>query len=271
MTDEEPRKWRGIRTIGGDLQVSDISITFDDDGNAAIGQPQIKLRTDMWPFWVEDALEAAATSCQMADQIPALVAQLDDAGELRDQIDRQIDRLMIRESFATMRAITASAFAIDAFYATVKERCGPHPHDGNWRHNGTSREKRITETLKYYLHLKANEVNNVESCVAQVFKFRDRAAHMEVKFRDPVYREDVEAGVDWHFHEFRRENAVNAVQFSLMVLDYLVSILDRGGGELAKCKPLAQERMEAIFGAYEQIRALPKFQRTSKQVTDTGQ
>jgi len=39
---------------------------------------------------------------------------------------------------------------------------------------------------------------------------------------------------------------------------------DRWGEELAKCKPLAQERMDAIFRAYEQVEALPELQRAEK-------
>lgn len=265
MTDEAPLKWRGIRSIGGDFQISNISITVDGDGKLAMGQPHARLRTDMWPFWIEDAIEAADTACRMADQIPDLVTQLDDAGELKDRIEREIDRLMIRELRATMRAITAAAFAIDAFYATVKERCGPHPHDEIWRNKGTSRKRRITETLRYHLHIKTtNEVKSIKSCVAQVFMFRDWAAHMAAKFRDPVYREDVQASVDWHFHVFRRKNAVNAVQFTVIILDHLVSILDRGGEELAKCKPLARERMDDIVRAYEEVEGLPELRRSGK-------
>ena len=54
-----------------------------------------------------------------------------------------------------------------------------------------------------------------------------------------------------------------------MFLDYLVSILDRGGKELAGCKQLAQERMDAIFRAYEQVEDLPEFPRAGKQLDET--
>jgi hypothetical protein len=50
VADEGPPKWRGIRTIGADMQISDIKITADDDGKPNLGQPKVKLRTDMWPF-----------------------------------------------------------------------------------------------------------------------------------------------------------------------------------------------------------------------------
>ena len=39
--------------------------------------------------------------------------------------------------------------------------------------------------------------------------------------------EGILAGVDWHFYVFRHQNALAAVQFTVMILDHLVSILDR--------------------------------------------
>jgi hypothetical protein len=45
VPDEGPPKWRGIRTIGADMQISDIKITIDDDGKPTLGQPKVKLRT----------------------------------------------------------------------------------------------------------------------------------------------------------------------------------------------------------------------------------
>jgi hypothetical protein len=48
VADEGPAKWRGIRTIGADMQISDIKITIDDDGKPTLGQPKVKLRTAWW-------------------------------------------------------------------------------------------------------------------------------------------------------------------------------------------------------------------------------
>ncbi|MDV3129596.1 hypothetical protein M1247_32150 [Mycobacterium sp. 21AC1] len=263
MPEEAPRRWRGVRVVtGGDLQISGLSITVDDEGQVSMGQPRVKIRTDMWPYWLEDAIDAAGVACQVADQIPGRMSLFDaaEADEDKHRIDREIDRLMIRELRATMRAITASAFAIDAFYATVKERCGPHPHDSLWRTKGTSRKKRITETLRYHMNIEPANVLGLKSCVAQVFTFRDQAVHMAAKFREPAGRLDIRSSVDWHFHIFRRENGVNAVHFTVMVMDYLVHIMEQSGEDLAKCKPLAVERMGWILHAYQQVDGLPAFQ-----------
>lgn len=255
MADDESPKSRGIRVIGADFQISGLSINFTD---GTMGEVTTKLRTDMWSFWLEDAIDAAEAAYQFADQIPPLVNQLDDAGDGKEQIETEIDRVMIREMRTTMRAITASAFAIDAFYAMVKARCGPHPDEDVWRAKGTSRKRRITETLRYHLRIKTkSETQSLKSCVAQVFSFRDKAVHMVSEFLEPVYRPDVQAGVDWHFSVFRRDNAVAAVQFTILVLHHLVSILDQGGDELAKCKPMALQRMESVVDAYKKSDVLP--------------
>jgi hypothetical protein len=119
MADEQTPKWRGVKVVGGDLRISDLKITFDDDGNITTGPVRTQIRTDLWPFWLEDAVEAAATACSLADQIPALDALLD-TDVPKEPINAEIDRLLFRELRASMRAITACAFAIDAFYAWSK-------------------------------------------------------------------------------------------------------------------------------------------------------
>jgi hypothetical protein len=114
------------------------------------------------------------------------------------------------------------------------------------------------------MRIKPDKLKSIKSCVAQVFTFRDQAVHMAATFRDPALRPDVESSVDWHFHIFRRENAVNAVCFTVMVMDYLVSILEQGGEELAKCKTIAVERMAWILYEYQQVDGLPAFQNINK-------
>jgi hypothetical protein len=60
VADETPMKRRGVRSIGGELQLhSDFFMKIDEDGNITMGEVSPRLRTDMWSFWVEDAIEAA--------------------------------------------------------------------------------------------------------------------------------------------------------------------------------------------------------------------
>ena len=57
---------------------------------------------------------------------------------------------MVSELKAAMRATTSAAFAIDAFYASVKERSPEHPDADKWRANRTARNKQIAETFRYH-------------------------------------------------------------------------------------------------------------------------
>lgn len=268
MVDEQP-KFRGIKVVGGDLRLSNLKLTFGDDGKFTADPVCTQLRTDMWPFWLEDSVEAADTACRVADQIPALDAQLDTEAP-KEPIHAEIGGLLFRELRASMRASTACAFAIDAFYATVKERCGPHPHDDTWRKNRTAREGQIIETLKYHLRMRAKGAEQLTSAVTQLFRFRDWAVHMAADFRDPVYREDIHSSIDWRFAAFRRDNAVTSVAMTVALFDSLVSILDRGGEEIAKCQKLACDRMDDIFRAYEQVEGLPKLQRVKHATGDAA-
>ena len=105
------RESRGIRTIGCDLRIGGLLFSLAEDGTPTMGTPTVELRTDMWRFGPEDAIDAAVVAANFADQISPLYEQYE-AGKATDE---DLDGLVIRELIASMRAITASAFAIDGF------------------------------------------------------------------------------------------------------------------------------------------------------------
>jgi hypothetical protein len=133
----EHRQSRGIKVVGGDLRLSDLNISIGEDGKPSAGAPRVELRTDMWPFWLEEAIEAAAIASDVGRQIPALVEQLEEALELDDKaragaVEDALTAILSRELRASMRAMTSCAFAIDAFYAMVKARSPDHPQQMEW-------------------------------------------------------------------------------------------------------------------------------------------
>jgi hypothetical protein len=135
-----------------------------------------------------------------------------DAHEAEDPkpIEHEIDQLVFGELKASMRAITSSAFAIDAFYASVKERSPQHPDADKWRRRRTAREKQVTETFRYHLRIRKHAVEEIKRRVSEIFRFRDWAVHPGAKFQQPEYRDDINLLVDWHFVAFRRANAIGA-------------------------------------------------------------
>jgi hypothetical protein len=260
-TDAAPRGVsRGVRLNGSDVRVSDISFPLGADGVPMVehGHLTLALRTDMWRFWLEDAIDAAVAAAAAADQIRPIYEQF----EAGNATDEDLDRLAIRELIASMRAITASAFAIDAFYGSVKARSPKHPHQDMWHEKGTARHKQVADTFRVHLRInKPATVKEIKHRVSQVFRFRDLAVHPGSKFREPIYRPDFNVALDWHFTVFRRENAINATALTIAMLDSLVSFMDRGSKELAEQKQGARRAMDAILDRYEAIDSLPAFQR----------
>jgi hypothetical protein len=259
---------RGVWNVGGDLKISNFSIAFSLDGTPVEQSPvDVELRTDMWPFWLEEAVDAAVLASDTAAEIPSVAARID-AGEDTDPAQEELRVLVGRELRASMRAITSSAFAIDAFYATVKARGGPHPDEATWRQKRTARKRRITETLRYHLIKNNADAKTLKAVVAQVFECRDWAVHMAADYRPPYYREDVNASMDWHFSVFRGRDAVMATVTSLRILDILVAALDVGRGELAASKQLARKRLNGILDRWASVDGFPSFVRAEAE--DSG-
>lgn len=256
-----PRQSRGIMVVGGDLRISEFTISVGDDGKPSAGAPRVELRTDMWPFWLEEAIEAAVIAHDFGSRIPAVVDQLEEAleaGKATESINDDLNQLVFRELRASMRAITASAFAIDAFYASVKARSPKHPHQDKWNEKGTARSKQVADTLRYHLRIgKATSVKEIKSRVSQIFEYRDWAVHPGARFRKPEYRPDLNVALDWHFSAFRRENAVTATAWTVSLLDSLVALLDRGGEELANYKQGARHAMDRILDIYDALDGFP--------------
>jgi len=259
---------RGVWNVGGDLKVSNLSFAFSLDGSPVAQSPvTVELRTDMWPFWLEEAVDAAALASKTEAEIPP-VADRVDAGDEAAQEELQV--LVGRELRASMRAITASAFAIDAFYATVKERGGPHPDEATWQQHRTARKRRISETLRYHLVKDNATAKNLKSVVAQVFMCRDWAVHMAAKYRPPSYREDVNAAMDWHFSVFRGKDAIMATVITLRIMDILVAALGQGAGELPDSKPVARQRLNGVLNTWDSVIGSPTFERAEPPADTTG-
>lgn len=256
--------WRGVTVVGGELQLTP-SVSVGDD-LVPVFSATARVRTDMWPFWLEEAVEGAEAVCRITEPIPELDAALQvtaAGGESNPEAEQRLIRLLYRELRASMRAISACAFSIDAFYATVKERCGPHPHADTWRRNRTARVSQILETFRHHLRPEAGRMRSITTTVTELFDLRDMAVHMAAGWHDPVPRSDIHTSMDRRFSAFRRDNAVIAVGNTVHLFDYFVSVFDRGGEELAKLRPVANERMGDVWQLYEQISCLPELPRLS--------
>lgn len=243
---------------GSDLQVRNWPLFLEGltPGDVTL---EAHLRTDMWHYWLSEAIEAASRARHASEAVVAAVA----AGDQDSEIDHQLGV----ELRASMRAITAAAFAVDAFYASVKARSPAHPHQAVWRANRTSRPAQICETLRYHLKLKPEAVPVLRTWVHELFMFRGWAVHPGSKYREAIFRADVDSGLDWHFIAFRSENAVACVANTVQSLDALTVVLYRGCDELKSHKPAARGFIARIVNEYLQA-DLPEFEWTEDRDVD---
>lgn len=234
---------RGINvTDGGDLRLSNIRIEVGPDGAQSAPSPTVHLRTDMWPYWLAESIEGAKESASHAEGIPPAL----EAGD-----DESIRQLMIRDLRASMRAISAAAFAVDAFYASVKARSPRHPSEAAWREKRTARHAQVHETLRYHLKIDNTSAREVQHRIKQLFQFRDWAVHPGSSFKEPIFRADVDALVDWHYSAFRSENAVASTAMTVDMIDRLIPRLANGSEELAGWESRARAAMDVALVGYE--------------------
>ncbi|MGZ4613518.1 MAG: hypothetical protein ACXV1K_10185 [Kineosporiaceae bacterium] len=238
-----------------------LTIRLGDDGVPAMDVATRHLRADHWSHWAREAVDATvaalAARAAVAEETAAVDAAEDAAAAGGPPADyTRFNELLDVELRASMRAVSASAFAVDSFYASVAARSPKHPDHDKWhtpRPDGrrASRVKQVFGTLHYHLKIRPQAAKNFRPQVAELFRFRGWAVHADATFKEAVHREDLDRAVDWHYAAFRTENAVGALVNTLSMLYSLVLVLDRGSDELREWKPFALESMEDVMAHYE--------------------
>lgn len=257
---------RGVRAIGSDLRISGISFDLDENGAPLRegGHMTVELRTDMWHYWLREAIDAAIAADEAAEQIPTLYERFE-AGEA---LEGDLDELAERELIATMRAIGASAFATDAFYAAVKARSPEHPDEGAWKTNRTARHRQVTETIFYHLKITGQVTKTeIRQRVSKIYEFRDKAVHPSSEYKPPIHRPDLNVDLDQAFSFFRRDNAVMATAMAVSIFDCFVAFLQNGSEELAAKKDGAREKLNALLDRYEAAGIFPEVVRREPPAT----
>ncbi|WP_169744264.1 hypothetical protein [Knoellia aerolata] len=256
-------------TRGAQLRIpaGGLTIRMTDQGEVVMEPVRTQLRMDLWPQWLHEALDATiAARVAYAD----LLAEVAGQGEAGDRLAELLDR----ELRACMRAISSSAFAVDAFYASVQARSPAHPDRAKWRAPGrrrTPRQAQVSEALRYHLKLRQPGASEIRARIKQLFKFRGWAVHADATFRDAIHREDLDLGVGWHHAAFRTENAVATLGSTFQMLDVLVVRLERGCQELREYAPFARERLDDLLDLYDAEPGLPPLRRARDEMRDTDE
>ena len=179
----------------GGFRIRDFHLSFDATTGELVDSSMItELRTDIFDHWLGIA-ERASADAEAARRI-ALDAGLDDNETFNDALEREFR--------ASMVAVTASAFAIDSFYASVLE------HAPATRVMANARDANIFETLKRAFSLSSQQQVALREPLRQVFRLRDQAVHPPATWVVPALHPVFNLGMEPRFVQFRAENAINA-------------------------------------------------------------
>ena len=201
-------EWRGIHiTRGMRLRIGELRLSLADDGSVDASSVEISVSIDLYVHWLEIA---------MGHLVRAEEAhiRLLEVWELND--DAQSGVWLEGEFAASMQCITASAVALDAFYALARHYVlVPKAEVEAWRRNRTARPRQMAEVLRRAFLIGPKSFKTVRQRLEEVSEWRDWSVHPRAGFEKPVRYDELHVGVEWRFVAFRFDNAKAILGFAL--------------------------------------------------------
>jgi hypothetical protein len=177
------------------LRIRDFSMSFDATTGELVDSSMItEVRTDIFEHWLRIA-EKASDDSEAARKV---------AVEVDPEDNVAFGEALEHEFEASLVAVAASAFAIDAFYASVLE------HAPETRVAAGTRDASIFETLKRAFALSPVQQAALREPLRMVFRLRDEAVHPPATWVRPAHHPIFNLGIEPRFVSYRAENATNA-------------------------------------------------------------
>jgi len=127
-----------------------------------------------------------------------------------------------REFESSMQAIMASAIAIDAFYAVLRNKAEiPEMLIKRWREKRTARYVQIAEVIRIAFGLKSQGIKVLRQNLKEIYRLRDLAVHPSGDIKAPILHPELDVGVEWRFAFFRHHNAELVVRTTARMLSEL--------------------------------------------------
>src|SRR5690242_15228099 len=202
MRDQEHSVDRGggvhVQRASG-FRIPEGALRIDLNTGELLGGPIVPdVRADMFHHWLTIAADASDTAERARRE--AVGADLAD-GEA-------FGRAVEHEFRASMVAIAAAAFGIDAFYASVLH------HVPDARVRSSSRDASIFETLKGAFSISGKNQEIIREPLRTLFRLRDGATHPRASWVQPVTHPAFNVGMEPRFVEYRVENAISGQLFA---------------------------------------------------------
>ena len=195
----------------------------------------------LWVYWSEIARQHAEISRlhhpsdEIVDAISAAFT-----GEDRERPQEEVEKDVRHEPFSALVAITAAAFALDAFYGTVKPMVSPPKSDA-------ARERQILECLKLGFKIGKHAPRWQEE-LDWLFTTRDNAVHHSEELQETVVvrmtAETVVVGGSETFN-FSADSAERAAR---VVAEIIQTCLENPKAPLRDWAKLRRQALEKMAG-----------------------
>lgn len=229
-------------TEGMSLRIPAGGLVIPVDGSAV---PPVKFEValDTWRYWLKIATGHVDNAVTAHEELLAAHAESDDSAK---------GSALESEFIYSMQGLSASAFSLEAFYASVDERILPDEElSKRWAKNRTARVVRISETL-----IRAFKITHAGRMVLlknleEVFKFRDYAVHPPARFREPIMHPDLSVGVEWRFIAFTASGSMTATRVALSIIQQCMHAPQSKHEELVKWSQASVARVDAMVSEWE--------------------
>lgn len=202
-------------TKGMQISLPGFSIRINEHGEIESDPVTLHTGIDMCPYWLEIALIHLSKSDEAHASLMEAKASAD---------NEAISTALGKDFISGMQAIMASAIAIDAYYATVKDKISlPDDLVKTWKENGTARYKQIAEVLRRAFKLSNKSSKNLRDFLNELFRFRDLAVHPKAGTTSPTLHPELNKVSDWRFAAFRNHNAHIATKITLSIVNQTIN------------------------------------------------
>jgi hypothetical protein len=227
---------------GHEVRVSAMQFSVGEDGGLK-GNIELQVRLDMTTYWFLIALAHLAT-CEKGGR------KLESAWPIGDQ--KRIQRLLEVEFTSGMQAAAAAAFAIDAFYASVKDYITvPAATQTAWRQGGTARHRIITQTLCRGFKMDNTAAKSLAAALEERFVFRDLTVHPSGKWQNSIRHPRLNVPMEWRFVTFRFERVKPLVGVALSIVGQIIRHPKRKNQALVEYCDRSRERIDALVSKWE--------------------
>lgn len=187
--DEDDEVRPGLRVLPGNdfvLPAGSITISLMANGPEILEPIVAKARYQAWPDWLQIALDAALAANEGRRGLLAATAEGDEDAEVG---------FLMSEFRATLTAVTASAFALDSFYAVISTFYPLRSVERAARiRRGTGRSAWVFDALRRVTKLTNEEAKSLRQRVRTIYRLRDMAVHPSYELSDFLVHPRASAG-----------------------------------------------------------------------------